>query len=42
MEINAILIDDNPHTLEEIKTAVNWGASGVNLIATFKIGRAHV
>ena len=35
MEINAILIDDNPHALEGIKAAVDWGASGVNLIATF-------
>ena len=35
MEINAILIDDNPHALEGIKAAVDWGASGVNLITTF-------
>ena len=35
MEINAILIDDNPYALEGIKAAVDWGASGVNLIATF-------
>ena len=35
MEINAILIDDNPHALKGIKAAVDWGASNVNLIATF-------
>lgn len=35
MEINTILVDDNPHIVEGIKKAIRWKKLGVNLVATF-------